>query len=429
MANIILTNTCNIQCPFCFASENNEQKAVVFDPMKTWKISSFIGSKTFRFCGGEPSLTPNITEMTQALLNSGYNIMMMTNGVWPESFRNFMLKLPVKFQVRFSYLFNILHPSFYKNNELQKICDNISLVNPLMCTLGFTIYKEDFDYEYLFELAEKFGIKKIRWSVAAPNISNEVDRLESQFEKIAGLVYKMHKEGAARGLTVHGDCNYIQPCHYDKNELNDLLINHSLKFGCSNSSPVDIAPDGLAWRCYGLYSVLQKNISEFEGEKDMERYFTRRVQLLKNLYAYEECKECEYLKKGCDGGCFVYRIKKAYKQNPDLVLFPIDDDKSILDCRPFRNRHLALNTDKQSNKLYFREKLILDEDENMISFLQEIDGQKTIQELINMWKDNFSTYDAAVNTIVGKCRELFEKDYIQLNYDYKIKPESRPVLQ
>lgn len=429
MANIILTNLCNIKCPFCFASENNEQNIDVFDSLKSWKISSFIGNQSFRFCGGEPTLTPGITDIAEAILESGKLITIMTNGIWPDSFHNFIKRIPDKYQVRISYLFNLLHPSFYKNNAYNKILSNLEIVNPLMTTLGFTIYKYDFEYQYLIDLAKEYKIKRLRWSVAAPNISNNIDSLEQYFYKISERICEMYDLCNHMDIQIDSDCNYVQPCYFQNQQLIKLLIENKLTFGCSEHSPVDIGPDGIAWRCYGLYSILKRNIKDFVDEQQLEKYFTRRVQLLNNLYAYKECKDCSYWQKGCDGGCFVYRIKKAFKQNPSIDLFPIDDDYHILKCRPYRSKYLILKEEGDLSKLYFKNELIIDEDENTLAFLKEINGNNSINDLIELWKNNFSSYEVAEKTIKEKCRELFEKDYILINYDYGIVPEERPNCQ
>ena len=428
MANIILTNSCNIKCPFCFASENSGQSLTFFDPLKSWRISSFIVND-FRFCGGEPTLTPDITDIAEAILDSGKNILIMTNGIWPEPFHDFIKNLPDEYQIRISYLFNLLHPSFYRENEFQKILSSLSLVNPLMTTLGLTVYKADFDYQYLLDLAKEYRIKRLRWSVAAPNISNQIDLLEPSFYKISNRLCEMYDLCNQMDILVISDCNYIQPCYFQKQQLPELLINNNLKFGCSGGSPVDIDPDGMAWRCFGLYSILKKNIKDFTNEQQLERYFTRRIRLLNNMPAYKECLDCSYWKKGCDGGCFVYRIKKAFKQNSSLNLFPIDDDSHILQCKPYRSKNLVLKEEGNMTKLYFGNELIINEDENTLAFLKEVNGKYSINDLIELWKNDFSSYENAVKAVKEKCRELFEKDYILINYDYGIEPEERPKTQ
>ena len=64
-----------------------------------------------------------------------------------------------------------------------------------------------------------------------------------------------------------------------------------------------------------------------------------------------------------------------------------------------------------------------------MAFLGEINGKKTILNLIDQWKNNFSSYDSAKFTIVEKCKELFEKGIIKISYDYNIKVPSRDNLK
>ena len=73
--------------------------------------------------------------------------------------------------------------------------------------------------------------------------------------------------------------------------------------------------------------------------------------------------------------------------------------------------------------------MVINVDDNTLAFLKEVNGTYTISDLIELWKNNFSSYKTAVETIKEKCRELFENDYILINYDYDIEPEERPKVQ
>ena len=134
----------------------------------------------------------------------------------------------------------------------------------------------------------------------APNLSSEVNGLENKYEGIASRMNKFFDECKINEIELNRDCNYIQPCYYNSEELLEMFIGtpRKITFSCGNSSPVDIDSDGNAWRCYGMYSILRRNIKDFKNENELERYFTRRVKLLNNLLAYEECENCPVLAKG-----------------------------------------------------------------------------------------------------------------------------------
>jgi hypothetical protein len=108
----------------------------------------------------------------------------MTNGIWSDDFVNYVDELNIQYKNKVHYLFNILEPSFYTPNQLEQINRTLSEVNPDKATLGFTIYKKEFEYKYLFDLAEKYNITSIRWSITAPNVTGPKYELEKYFSDI-----------------------------------------------------------------------------------------------------------------------------------------------------------------------------------------------------------------------------------------------------
>lgn len=427
MANIIFTNKCNIQCPFCFASENTANATKTKDEFSiadVWDISSsFIRNGVFRFCGGEPTLNPNMIDSVKLLLKNDKSVFIMTNGIWPDEFINFIDGLSTKETSKISYLFNVLKPDFYTENQLQKLYKVLSLINPTNATLGFTIYNEQFEYQYLIDLAKKHNINRIRWSIAAPNMKGGEYKMLNQFPKIADRIYEFLKDVKKENIETSQDCGYVPLCFFDEKKLFNLnfkLKNVSMRSGCV-SSPVDIDNKGNAWRCYGMYSVMKAKKDDFKSERELSDYFNRRTKLLDNMYLFEDCKTCDYYMKSCGGGCYAIRVKRALEQNPDLELFPIDDDWEVLNCKPKREQSVTIRNKEGKKQLYWKKGNNPDIDENTVAFLEEIDGEKRIQDIINLWQGNFSNPDKATETIVQMCRNLFEMDLIEINYDYNIR--------
>jgi MoaA/NifB/PqqE/SkfB family radical SAM enzyme len=83
MVHLMLTNQCNLRCPTCcFSATNNDGKHqeldYVIDTMEQFKK---LGTKAVEFTGGgDPTLYPNINELTDHLYNIGFKIGMNTNG-------------------------------------------------------------------------------------------------------------------------------------------------------------------------------------------------------------------------------------------------------------------------------------------------------------------------------------------------------------
>lgn len=439
MANIIFTNKCNIHCPFCFANENNlnnkDQERNDFTIADTWDVTNFINNGEFRFCGGEPTQNPNIIPAVELLLKCHKNVMIMSNGLWTQKFQTFIRSLPPQFATRIHYLFNVLAPEFYSKTELEQLYVSLGSINPTAATLGFTIYKKEFNYKYLFNLANIYSIKSIRWSIAAPYISSKKYNMDKYFHEISNTIYDFLKEAQDYEIVTQQDCGYIPPCFYNKKKL--MNITFGLKtisnYKCSNA-PIDIDNKGNAWRCYGLYPVLRTNINKFKNENDLRGYFNRRTNILKNnLPLYQDCLECDFWRTSCTGGCYAIRIKKAFEKKSNVCLFPIDDDKEILNCIPIKPHNFILRTESDKEKSILWKaggvnKVLNNPDENTISFLEAVDEEKTVLDLIELWQNNFTSYDNAQKAVCEMFRKLFELDLIQIKYDYKINMGFRPVL-
>ena len=183
MANLIMTNKCNLQCPFCFA-EQKKTYDNTFSVSDVWKTIKFITGNTVRFCGGEPTLNPNIIDISDCVLENGLNILFMTNGMWPNSFLEYYKNIPFNKKNRINFLFNILESNFYSKKQKTILIQTLTNIYPLKTTLGLTIDKENYDYSYIFKLCESFSIPSIRLSIAAPK----------QLDNFNQNIYLLYKE-------------------------------------------------------------------------------------------------------------------------------------------------------------------------------------------------------------------------------------------
>lgn len=433
MANLILTSNCNINCPFCFAAENvqclSNDTHKEFSAADVWKTISFLNCQdnTVRLCGGEPSLNKDIVNIIECLLYNDYKLLLMTNGLWPQTFFNYIQNLNLNAVSRIKYLFNVLEPSFYNPNQLETLNKTLRVVNPVLTTLGITIYQNNFNFSYILDLAIKYGFKNIRVSIAAPNITIDNNSINVDNHLIAKRLHEFLLEAKKNNINLIKDCNFIQPCFFETEQLLDFKLgtSNNWSFSC-NSSVIDIDCQNNAWRCYGLYSILKVNIKNFPNEEHLKNFFDRRIDLLStNMPCFSECSTCKYWKKGCSGGCYADRIKRAIKENPNLILFPIDDNNEILQCKPFIKETTVISN-STTNKLIYYKSGVINPDDNTIGFLSEIDGHKSIKYLIDLWSPYFDNYEQAKTEVISMCRNLFEKDIIGINYSYPVRLHKRP---
>lgn len=436
MPNVIITNKCNLNCPFCFASEKNAQTADevnVIDSEELWKITKILDGTMVRFCGGEPTLHPRFLGLlSEHLENETSQVMVMTNGLWPKRVQKYISELPIEKLGRIRYLFNVLEPDFYTAKQIECLHATLRVVVPPRATLGLTIYKKNFDYTYLIQLASQYGIKSIRYSVASPNIDEDKNPLvePEDFREIADVVYNLVVDANREGIAVNNDCGYLPPCSFSKKQLVEMLLNpeNTFKFNCSRS-PVDIGKGGEAWRCYGLASLIGANITDFETMQDVRNYLDRRTGLLDDILLFEQCENCYYKQKGiCGGGCYSYRVIRARSENPDAPLIPINDDSQMLGCRPVPGKGLYV-WKRRDEKTYFIKEgdnlYYLSDDEDVNRFLDECNSGLTMRDLIDKWAGRYTSWKKAKKEILEYARELFEAGVISFRTQATIKNKTR----
>lgn len=428
MANLILTNACNLSCPFCFATEtrtNDQKNCKVMNMEEFHQAMKFDNNILTNLCGGEPTTHPDFINILNDLLNvKGKYVNLLTNGVWSKEVRTFISKLPFQKSKRIVYLFNILRPELYTKNQLESLYESLSIVNPETTYIGFTIYKYPFDYSYIFDIAKRFGVSKIRYSIAAPNLMDPNSwnvNPETDFRPLAKVVYQFIKDANAQNFEVNPDCGYLPPCAYTKEELGELLlIKPSVKFNCT--TVIDVAPGGQTWRCYGLYSVLKAKMDDFANIKEMTAYYDRRSKLLADIELFDDCKECEHKESGlCYGGCLTFHAIKALKKNNNQCLFLIDDDEALIKSIPVVNKRIFKKwKDAIGEDVYYIRKEMqlqtktLELDKLHIEFIEACDGSVTVEDIITKLSSNYINLDEAKKEILAMVRYLFDLDVINV---------------
>jgi radical SAM protein with 4Fe4S-binding SPASM domain len=344
MPNLVITNRCNLRCPFCFAREYRADDTAA--SAATMSLAEFrqqvdlAGADTVRFCGGEPTLHPHFVEMLAlALARPQGRAFLMTNGLWSESLRSHVRQLARAQKARLTYLVNVLEPELYSGRERECLADTLRAMDADRVTLGVTIYRPGFDWEPLVALAERFGISHLRYSIAAPTVTDPRSwNIEParDFPALAAIVVALTREAHRRKLRIQSDCGYIPPCMFTKEELDVLRDGASgeapLEFRCHG--PVDVGPDGEAWRCYGLYSLLRAKVGDFADLGRVATHFEQQTDLLAEHLLFDACGDCRLRGNICGGGCFAFRLVRALRTAAQASGVSVDDDAELAAAVP-----------------------------------------------------------------------------------------------
>lgn len=438
MANLILTNQCNIRCPFCFASETRpggDVRAAAMDMGEFHRLVNHLSiQNSVRFCGGEPTLHPQFLDMVEATLaRPEATVFVMTNGLWSKQVQAYFRTLPTQKVSRVTCLVNVLEPGFYRDGQIETLHATLESVWSRTTMLGFTIHKAPFDYSPMLDLARRHGITSIRYAIAAPNVTDPRSWLidpETDFRPLAATLVSLFRDSVVAGFKLVADCGYLPPCAFTEEQLSEIARmfpdNSPLVFRCGTALDVDY--EGKAWRCYGLQDVLQANVYDYGSATEVIAGFDRRVKELSGLHLFDKCRTCDYLARGvCQGGCYAMRVSRAKKRDASLNLFPTTRDADLLDCRPVLTREVAFRRSAAGHRdvvLMERrgtiERISADdpeENESLLKFLDAADGRKSLRDLLAVFAHAYDDPVECQTDVLRLARTLFEWDVITFDRD------------
>ena len=331
MANVMMTDVCNLRCPYCFANEFvNKNKNEISEDAFDKAVEFIIGDGTHNtvgLIGGEPTVHSQFEHLMRKLIKDERieGIMLYTNGILIDRFWDVIC------HPKIHLLINCNSPKDIGEKQYASLLKNLdTLFNQKMCgdrvTLGINMYSSNFDYDYMLDLLKRFEQRHVRFSITVPNMdeNRNVDA-HSYFKMMKPRMLDFFHDLLSAGIIPNFDCNKIPSCLMEENELrefdkylnNEFIKNNVGKSNIVNSEVrcrpvIDIRQDLTAVRCFGLSETTKQKISDYAGIKELENYYIRTV----DAYAYntsycKKCNECHLRSvMKCTGGCLAYKIKQ-----------------------------------------------------------------------------------------------------------------------
>ena len=345
MPNIMLTNRCNLGCPYCFANEfvNVDANEITLENFRR-ALDFIVGDGTQRrvgLIGGEPTLHTRLHELLRVVIDDVRveTATLYTNGLVVEPFVRELM------HPKFNVLVNVNGPADVGATRFERIAANIALLVDECymrdrVTLGINMYKPDFAYDYLLELLVRHGFTRVRTSITVPNVEagRNMDA-RGHFLEMKPQVKRFYRELLDRGITPYFDCNKIPSCLIDEADLAEFadLIPRAAEVGASRTGSrseggramaglhgpnglltrtvqchpvVDILQDLMAVRCFGLSERTKVPIDRFDGIAELVRYYENTVDAFACQTAYAaECRTCQLREaRTCTGGCLAFKM-------------------------------------------------------------------------------------------------------------------------
>ena len=318
MANIMLTETCNFRCPYCFADEfvNREPVDITLENFRKaldFVMSARPFSGRVGLIGGEPTLHRQFRDILQILQAEDRvtNAVIFTNGTHIDE------TFDITREAKFHFLINLNSPADIGEKNFGTIRENTErLIRELgkrsHVTVGLNLYKPDLDTRFFTDFLKEFDVPIARLSITVPNRSSVFGF--DRFFEMKQLAYDVYLQLLSDGREVVFDCNTPPACVWTEQELKKISLiqanPHYARTGfsldCSSCKPViDILPDLTAVRCFGLSEITRQSIADYRDINQLRTYYLRKTDTaLVKTPARSECVSCPlFRKKKCYGGC------------------------------------------------------------------------------------------------------------------------------
>lgn len=312
MPNILLTNRCIRKCPYCFAS--NEMTHSPSNNCLSWEnaiyLADFLCASAVRsvsLLGGEPTLHPGFLDLLLYFIERGFDVTVFTSGIMSKTELDEVKRCVAEISVdRVNFVCNLNNPKQTKTLKSEWERQNVFLSELAQWTMpGFTIYRLDFDLQFLFDLIDRYGLKKrLRLGIAhpIPGSINQFIRIDD-IAKVIEKIYSYRSLFDALRIKPTFDCGFPM-CRITDEQLGWLtrLTGH-LDFKCGPA--IDITPDMTVYFCFPLSSLTRKSIFDFDSFKEIVDYYNKMQEQIRSKRPgiYSECESCIYrTERMCAGG-------------------------------------------------------------------------------------------------------------------------------
>lgn len=312
MPNIIITNYCNLSCPYCFAnsmmnlSKHQDISKEQLDKILNWLDKSDNENYHIGLIGGEPTLHHDFKRVINQFNNffSYHNgdMILFTNGLYLDKYIDIIPN-------NMSILLNINKLNKLLENKLienLQILNNLNFLKEKVC-LGCNLCLDITDYSFFWNIIDKFNtnnqINKVRMSITAPTKLKDKQNKELYYNNMKIFFLDFINEAKKRNIKIGNDCNQIPTCYFKDKRIFEIFTNPRY-FICS--PVVDITQDFKATSCFGISEFI--DCDHFETINELYQYFYLKILPKKiNNNNQGKCKNCkDYIYGKCQGGCLAF---------------------------------------------------------------------------------------------------------------------------
>ena len=335
MANILLTSKCTRTCPYCFA-----EKEMAGSPsqLMSWEnliyLSDFLagsGEKVISLLGGEPTLHPDFVDYVLYIAERGFDICVFTNGIMsPARVREMKEHLTPLPPGRLTFVCNLNNPrqTPAARGHEKRIHEFLSVMGP-WTQPGFNIYRLDYDIGFIFDLVNRYGMKRrLRLGMAHPVPgTNGMHIRPEDMGLVMDRLYSYRSMFDRFRVKVGPDCGF-PVCKLSDEHLGWLhrLGGGDFRFGCGPA--MDITPDMSVYSCFPLSNLYRRSIFEFDTlGQAVEFYAGIQDKIRAEIPGiYKECDGCVQRNEGLCAGGGACQLVNRFMNEAEIRLPEIENE-------------------------------------------------------------------------------------------------------
>ena len=306
MANLIISNICNANCDFCFASSflhdrenHSKQKFMPLEEIRSYAdLFDQAGIHDIRLLGGEPTLHPAFAEIIAFAKANSKHITIFTNGCLSEPALAALENLsPDECAIIMNMNAKISQEQI-RNREKTLI----RLGNKVIS--GYTITQPIFSLDSLIQTILDYNLQRVvRLGLSQPIFQKQNTALHPKQLPAAGHCLAQQSFAAFQhGIQFEPDCGFVR-CMFSEEDFRILLENNFHYVSCC-SPVIDICSEGVFLHCFALSDKFYEKYDEPMGIHEIREKLIERTNPWRMSGIYPECGICLYKKNGeCSGGC------------------------------------------------------------------------------------------------------------------------------
>ena len=267
--------------------------------------------------GGEPTLHPQFVALVERARVAGLRLVVFSNGLMPAEALAYLASLPV---AECTVLVNVNDPQTVAAGQHEQRLATIHRLGA-RALLGFTIYRPDFDLDFLLPILAEAGCRPaLRLGLAQPCLSGRNQFVfPSQYVGIGARIARFADRAAQAGMRIELDCGFVR-CMFSDQDLEVLQAAHAdVGWRCSPILDVDL--EGRVIHCYPLSGLGSLPLAG-DDARSLRSAFEDLVWPYRHAGVFAECSLCPLKASGeCPGGCLAVTMRR-FRSTPFSLTVP-----------------------------------------------------------------------------------------------------------